>query len=301
MSNEERKQTSGPRVKNLRKRRIANQKMLQQSANWAVVAYALRAVLRLRPLLESAWPSIPKEHVAAVDQALASAAAVAENPVARTDRLKARVTASQAVTALGRVTTDAFDARYNKSDATELADSLMSAVSSLMSAAADDDPYDNAVHALGSAAYAADKHAESISEAFELAAIADLERIRKIAKDRNISNHQNGNRLRYFGPLWPVDKPEGWPITGDMPGAEGAGSEQEDSGQDESGAVPSGLDLRIFLPEGLSEDDAFDHLKNLIAALDARHKELGGAGLQIDDIEAWVPATVPVTQPGGAS
>lgn len=157
----------------------------------ALMAFAGRCARRLQPLFTHSWPGAPKEHVEAVDRAIALVQTSAVSPVSTSD-LAAAAKAAYAAAADAKGGLAAL-AAYAAADAAAFADAFGDAFG------------DAAVDAADAAANAVYDHADATAVMRR-----DYELLSAAAK-REAWNDDTSVPPEFFGPLWPDGEPEGWP------------------------------------------------------------------------------------------
>ncbi len=81
-----------------------------------------------------------------------------------------------------------------------------------------------------------------------------------------------------LGAIWPEGEPEGWPDEG----REAAGDAEAAVGIEDG---EHSLRVRVSVPDSVSYDELAEKTTQLLAAISLRHKELGGSGLKLHDLD----------------
>jgi hypothetical protein len=279
--------------------KIPTSEELFQLPRWACVAFAARCAKRVRPLFDLAWPDAGERYRRAVDWAISVAAGAAASAGHATHAAHAAEAAAHA----------AHAAAADAASAAPLAASAAAHAAD----AADADADLLAAHAAEAAADAATRAATAAATAFYapvcLAIHRDYNLLRQAASTAltiggsPLAIHQDYNLLRqaapgrryqthvpqeFFGPLWPDGEPPGWPAQ--------SGTSREGGGEAETAQGPRGDDelvLQVQVPEGATDEQVLDFVKQLVDKVDTLDRAYGGHGLQVDSLEATDDALVP--------
>lgn len=242
-----------------------SQQEIEALPNWARVAFAARCARRVQPLLKASWPNAPKEHLDAVDEAIALAEYDAAFAVCSIGFFEAVRPAYNV--AVARADAAAIAAAAAFSDAVGAA--VAAAVAACAAAAA-------VIYATANA-YAADDAADAAdtfnSGIFKKCVVATMRRdfeLLKCAAHSEEWNDETPVPKEFFGPLWAEGEPEGWPV-------------KEDNSE--------GCELvfTVELPEGTDDGEVFAKVKELAARADDLHRAYGGRGLQVTTVEVLDP------------
>ncbi|MAY75651.1 MAG: hypothetical protein CMJ31_13230 [Phycisphaerae bacterium] len=211
----------------------------------AVVAYALRCAMRVRPLVEVYWPNAPRKQLAAIDRAITLVQAAVTNP------------ASTSASELSHAAV-AADAAANAADAANAA-AARAALAARAAAAAD----------TAHAAHAAHAAAASNVAAANAAAGADYNTLAHLAREDGWAD-DTGIDVERLGPLWPQGTPAGWPAPHSPPAS------PDEPGLFGSGVFVDRIGVDVWIDPG---DSTVDDVADVFAALSDYHRACGGQGL----------------------
>lgn len=268
--------------------KVPSEDEIRELPRWARVAFAARCARRVQPLFLRFWKNAPRESVEAIERAIAFAEYVGSSGL--TDV----VHSISAVSKMAYIPqSDEYSEQVRKathsaasassayaamaaSDAADAANSNAAAVHSAMT---------NSIIAAGSwsaSSAESDKvvytQATAAANAVRSAMRRDYALLRK-ASERLGWDDETPVPVAFFGPLWPMGEPEGWPK-----------DEEPDAGQE-----PPALKLELRIPAGLTgkqSKDFNERVKRFLCALNGVHLSMGGNGLQILDDASYEPAPV---------
>lgn len=243
---------------------------LQRLPRWARVAYAVRCARRVQPLFTTLWPTAPEKHVVAIERALYTAASSSSS---------------------GRLLEDA--AIVLRAAAATRAAPHTCAADAARAAAFAADAARTVLFGSAYAAAAADAAAEASRQSQKrmiAAAWHDNDALLSMSRGEAWGNHKDMRSHGQswtdhtpvnpdsLGPLWPpdIDEREGWPTDTIVP------------------SDAHKLELQILVPEGASDDEVADIVKQHVLAASRTHQSHRGSGLKIDAIEVHQEALLPV-------
>jgi hypothetical protein len=218
----------------------------------AAVAFAARCARRVQPLLKLPACSPDREQHT---QAVAAAIAVAELVACGGPAENAPYYAEHAEATLGCV--------HSPTCASVVASAVhaASAAYAIQEAA----PGTSDVHVARAAAEAAAAVGPAALDCLLGGMWRDFEMIR-LAAEREGWMDDHPVPPEFFGPLWPEGEPPGWPAETPVP---------EDA-----------LILHIEIPDGVSEEELLEMVRQTVDRVDDLHRAYGGHGLRIESIQA---------------
>ncbi len=284
---------------------------LRQLPRWAKVAFAARCARRVQPLFATFWWKAPREHIAALDNAIALAESF--SCTSRIDDYDYDVASANAFNAARA----AHAADANAEVASAHGDLTVGVEPSYAASIASNA---NSARAAAAAALAATRAADAICEAISNADFttdgpiaAEAARAAALAADRTVDARQAvtdamwrdfdalteaAARLRWtndspipsdvFGPLWPDAEPEWWPNSVMIAASASAPAPAPPPQRD-----PDQLELRLTLPADATDDEIAQATADMILAASRAHQAAGGSGLKPDWMKVYKTAPVP--------
>jgi hypothetical protein len=228
---------------------------------WARVAFAARCARRALPLVKAGWPSAPDEIEQSIDMAITTAELAASDGTG-SDSGEAAFDLNLEITAALNVARDAGRAIANDSSRSA-ADAAIAAAKAAGALQAD------------SVEIAASQtlQAASLMGARDFAASAicrDFHLLREAARREGWTD-DTPVPPAFFGPIWPLGTPPGWPVV------------EESAGDDE-------IVIDIAVPDEASDEQIEAEVVRIVDLADDLHRAYGGRGLAVKGIEVFADA-----------
>lgn len=250
---------------------------LRRLPHAARIAFACRCARRVRPVISSAWPTIPLEYITSVDEALEGVEGVADGrleSMGNAEELEQLVYAATSRTNRNKYPNLGI-ANYEKANA-----SLLAVLYALQSVT-HDDSVSFAANAVNSAYFSSPILSDAVGRAIWL----DFELLLKLSEFGNW-NDATPVSQKVFGQMWPEGVPEGWP-----------------EGYEEARLGTTTYQLEISGPDGEDAEVVRERSLRLLRLMDRYVRASGGAGVRLiddADVEERQPCNDLLPAGGGA-
>jgi len=247
---------------------------LAKLPRWAIVAFAARCAIRVRPLFEATWPEAPESYGRIVDRAIAAAASASETAGSTVGADIANSAYRVAATNEYRDAASGANVAYAACNAASAARAAR--------AASNINSVTHAAHAYADATTAVSnsflrfRYDYNVSENFLYAVRRDYDLLLACATEEKWTDDTPVPQA-FFGPLWALGEAPDW-----------AGKEEPN--------WDSEIVVQIEVPDDASDAEVVAAVTELVGRLNKLDRAYGGHGLEVSQLdihgEVFVPQEV---------